>query len=148
MTDLNHVVLIGRLTRDAALRYLENGTACANVSLAVNKSRKQADGQWVEETSYFDVVIWGRLAESLNPKMTKGKQLCVEGRLKQDRWEKDGQTHSKVSIVADFAQVLSGANGGQAQQAVAPAFKPKSSAPQQEYESPAEDSDFPEDIPF
>lgn len=148
MTDLNHVSLIGRLTRDAALKYLENGTACANVSLAVNKSRKQADGQWVEETSYFDIVIWGRLGESLVPKMTKGKQVCVDGRLKQDRWEKDGQSHSKVTIVADFAQVFSGAAGGQAQQASAPAFQPRSSAPQQEFESPAEDSDFPEDIPF
>ena len=112
MTDLNHVVLIGRLTRDLgsderSFAYMQNGQARANVSIAVNRSKKEGD-QWVEEVSYFDVTIWGKTAENLKPYLTKGKQICVEGHLKQDRWEKDGQKFSKVSIIADQVQLLGG----------------------------------------
>ena len=65
MTDLNHVVLIGRLTRDLgsderSFGYVQSGQARANVSIAVNRSRKQADGSWGDEVNYFDVTIWGK----------------------------------------------------------------------------------------
>ncbi len=91
MTDLNHVVLIGRLTRDLgsderSFGYVANGQARANVSIAVNRSRKQADGSWGDEVNYFDVTIWGKTAEILKPYLVKGKQICVEGYRKQDRW--------------------------------------------------------------
>jgi single-strand DNA-binding protein len=110
MTDLNHVVLIGRLTRDLgsderSFGYVGNGMAKANVSIAVNRSRKQADGSWVDEVSYFDITIWGKTAENLKPYLTKGKMIAVDGHLKQDRWDKDGQKFSKVSIVADNVQL-------------------------------------------
>lgn len=112
MTDLNHVVLIGRLTQDLgsderSFGYVGNGQARANVSIAVNRSKKEGD-QWVEEVNYFFVTIWGKTAENLKPYLTKGKQICVEGHLKQDRWEKDGQKQSRVSIVADNVQLLGG----------------------------------------
>ena len=92
MTDLNHVVLIGRLTQDLgaderSFGYAANGQARANVSIAVNRSKKNGD-QWVEETYFFNITIWGKTAENLKPYLTKGKQICVEGHLKQDRWEK------------------------------------------------------------
>src|SRR5574344_2473620 len=118
MTDINHVVLIGRLTRDLgsdekSFAYLPSGQARANVSIAVNRSRKQGD-QWVDEVNYFDVTIWGKTAENLKPYLLKGKQIAVEGYLKQDRWEKDGQKFSKVSVVANNVQLLGGKsdNGG------------------------------------
>ena len=112
MTDLNHVVLIGRLTQDLgsderSFGYVGNGQARVNVSIAVNRSKKEGD-QWVEEVSYFNITIWGKTAENLKPYLTKGKQICVEGHLKQDRWEKDGQKQSRVSIVANNVQLLGG----------------------------------------
>lgn len=146
MTDLNHVVLIGRLTRDLgsderSFGYVGNGQARANVSIAVNRSKKNGD-QWIDEVSYFDITIWGKTAETLKPYLTQGKQICVEGHLKQDRWEKEGQKFSKVSIVADNVQLLGGKSDG-GQSSGAPTFKP---AENNSYSS--DEGNFPEDIPF
>ena len=115
--DVNHVVLIGRLTHDVgaderSFGYTPSGAARANVSIAVNRSRKSGD-QWVEEVSYFEVTIWGKQAESLKPYLTKGKQIGVEGYLRQERWEKDGQKRSKITIVATNVQLLGGNSGNE-----------------------------------
>ena len=152
MTDLNHVVLIGRLTRDLgdderSFGYVGNGQARANVSIAVNRSIKKGE-EWIDEVSYFDITIWGKTAENLKPYLNKGKQICVECHLKQDRWEKDGQKMSRISIIADNVQLL----GGKSENASntgngAPRFVPadnSASAIQAENNS----GDFPEDIPF
>ena len=108
MTDLNHVVVIGRLTKsldDSNFGYLQSGTARANISLAVNRSRKDGD-QWVDDVSFLEVTIWGKTAENLKPYLQKGKQFAIDGYLKQDRWEKDGQKFSKVYIVANSVQLI------------------------------------------
>ena len=146
MTDLNHVVLIGRLTRDLGIDekdfgYVGNGMARANVSIAVNRSKKNGD-QWIDEVSYFDITIWGKTAENLKPYLIKGKQVCIEGHLKQERWEHEGQKRSKISIVADNVQLLGGKSDG-GQSSGAPTFKP---AENNSYSG--EEGDFPEDIPF
>lgn len=111
MTDLNNVILIGRITHDLGDKdfgYVGNGNARANVSIACNRSRKQGE-QWIDEVSYFDVVIWGKLAESLKPNLVKGKQIAVKGYLKQERWESnDGAKKSRVSIVAEEIKLLGG----------------------------------------
>lgn len=91
MTDLNHVVLIGRLTQDLgnderSFGYLPNGQARANVSIAVNRNKKQGD-EWINEVFYFEVAIFGKTAENLKPYLLKGKQIGVDGHLKQDRWK-------------------------------------------------------------
>ena len=151
MTDLNHVVLIGRLTRDLgdderSFGYVGNGQARANVSIAVNRSKKSGD-EWIDETSYFDITIWGKTAENLKPYLNKGKQICVEGHLKQDRWEKDGQKMSRVTIVADNVQLLGGKseNAGNTGNG-APRFVPADNTAS----TPAAENngDFPEDILF
>lgn len=108
MTDVNNVTIIGRLTRDCEVSYISNGTAKGLVSLAVGRSRKQGE-EWVDDTSFFDVVLWGKMAENLKEKLKKGCPVAVDGYLKQDRWEKDGQRFSKVYIVAEMVQVF-GAN--------------------------------------
>lgn len=110
MTDINHVVLVGRLTHDIgsderSFGYLPSGQAKAVVSIAVNRSKKEGD-QWTDEVNFFDVTIWGKTAESLKPYLLKGKQIAVDGYLKQDRWEKDGQKYSKVAITANNVQLL------------------------------------------
>ena len=164
MTDLNHVVLIGRLTQDLgsderSFGYVGNGQARANVSIAVNRAKKNGD-QWVDEVNFFNITIWGKTAENLKPYLTKGKQICVEGHLKQDRWEKDGQKQSRITIVADNVQLLGGrgdnSQGSGQMAGGAPRFQPANTAGQNSgfgggYSSePYGDtgSDFPEDIPF
>jgi single-strand DNA-binding protein len=123
MSDLNFVTLIGRLTRDAELRYTSNGKAVSKFSLAVNKKRKVGD-QWKDEAGFFEIVLWGQLGESLNQYLTKGKQVAVAGELTQDRWEQDGQNRSKVVVTAATVQLLGSPSGnsdsGQAHSPVAP----------------------------
>lgn len=163
MTDINRVNIVGRLTRDItsderSFAYLPNGTARANISIAVNRSRKNGE-QWVDEVSYFDVTIWGKTAENLKPYLQKGKQIAVDGYLKQDRWEKDGKTNSRVVIVAENVQLLGGKseNGGgyqnQSSGGFSQRFQPRTdssmnSAPDPMNNIPYEESDFPSDIPF
>ena len=152
MTDLNHVVLIGRLTQDLgsderSFGYVGNGQARANVSIAVNRSKKKCD-EWIEEVSYFNITIWGKTAENLKPYLTKGKQICVEGHLHQDRWEHEGKKESRVTIIADQVQLLGGKseNAGNTENG-APRFVPADNSASA---TPAENNsgDFPEDIPF
>ena len=109
MTDINSVVLVGRITKDVgsderSFSYVGNGTAKAVVNIAVNRSVKKGD-KWEDETSFFDVTIWGKTAENLKPRLTKGTQITVSGYLKQDRWEKDGQKQSRVQVVADMVEI-------------------------------------------
>ena len=110
MTDLNRVVLIGRLTRDAETKFVQSGQAVCKFSLAVNRKRKVGD-QWEDEVSFFDAVLWGRSAETLSQYLIKGKQIALDGELKQDRWEQDGQKRSKVEIVVNNIQLLGSAQG-------------------------------------
>ena len=161
-TDLNCVVLVGRLTRDAELTYLQSGNAVAHLSIAVNRNRKEND-QWVEEANYFDISLFGKSAENLKQYLTKGKQIAVQGSLKQDRWEKEGQKFSKVQIIANNVELLGGRsdNGGNSSSGMNPSggYQARSYAPQQasmgqrQGESSAEpfggdNGDFPEYIPF
>ena len=116
MTDLNDVILIGRITKDCgaderSFSFVGNGTAKAVVSLAVNRSVKKGDS-WEDEVSYIDCEIWGKTAENLKDKLVKGKQVCIHGYLKQDRWEKDGRKQSRLKIVAETVQLLGGGNKG------------------------------------
>ena len=113
MADINHVVLVGRLTRDAELKFTSGGQAVCKFSIAVNRRRKQGD-QWVDEPSFFDIVLWGRQGETLNQYLVKGKQIGVDGELRQDRWEQDGQKHSRVEVVANNLQLLGSGSGNYA----------------------------------
>ena len=111
MADTNHVILIGRLTRDAELKYTSGGMAVCKFALAVNRRVKQGE-QWVEEANFFDIVLWGRTGETLNQFLVKGKQVAVEGELHQNRWEQDGQVKSKIEIMANNVQLLGGGQAG------------------------------------
>ncbi|QEN07634.1 single-stranded DNA-binding protein [Oceanispirochaeta crateris] len=108
-SDINRVVLVGRLTRDAELKYTSGGMAIADISLASNRSRKQGD-QWVDEANFFDISLFGRRAEALAQYLSKGTQIAVEGQLRQDRWEQDGVKRSKVTIAASDIQLLGSRN--------------------------------------
>lgn len=111
MTDINRVFLVGRLTRDAELKFTNSGTPVTRFSVAVNRSRKNGD-KWEDEVSYIDVVLWGKMGESLNRYLQKGKQVALDGELRQSRWEQDGQTRSRIEVVAGNVQLLNGGNAG------------------------------------
>jgi single-strand DNA-binding protein len=146
MVDLNHVVLIGRLTRDSELKYTAGGQAVCKFSIAVNRRKKNGD-QWVDEPNFFDIVLWGRQGETLNQYLVKGKLVGVDGELRQDRWEQDGQNRSKVEIVATNVQLLGGSPGSSSfggGSSPGPSRQDPGSAPA----VPARDDGFTDDIPF
>ena len=128
MTDLNNVTIIGRVTQEIGendFGYISTGTAKLQLHIANNESRKKGD-KWEDEPSYFDVTVWGKYAENLKLKIRKGLLIAVSGRLKQDRWEKDGQKKSKIYINADSVQILE----------------------KTEKKTEANNDGFPEDFPF
>ena len=106
--SFNRVILVGNLTRDPECRTIPNGTAVSDVGLAVNDRRKTPTGEWVEETTFVDVTLWGRTAEVVSEFCTKGSPLLVEGRLKLDTWEDktDGQKRSKLKVIGERIQLL------------------------------------------
>jgi single-strand DNA-binding protein len=111
MASFNRVILLGNLTRDVEVKYLQSGMAVAEVGLAVNDRRKNAQGEWVEETTFVDVTMWARTAEVAAEYLGKGSPVLIEGRLKLDTWETEGQKRSKLRVVCERMQMV-GAKGG------------------------------------
>ncbi len=164
MASFNRVILLGNLTRDPELRYIASGSAVTDLGLAVNDRRKNANGEWVEETTFVDVTLWGRTAEVACEYLTKGSPVLIEGRLKLDTWEgNDGQKRSKLRVTGERMQMVgsrggpagssgaAGSSGGPGRAAAAQGGARRSEAP------PADDDfgDMPppepsggEDIPF
>jgi single-strand DNA-binding protein len=158
MSDLAVAVIVGRLTRDAELKYTNSGQAVCHFSVATGSRRKKGD-QWVEESSFWDVDLWGKPGESINQYLTKGKLVAVEGAMRQDRWEQDGQTRSKTIISANSVQLLGspGGQGGSSGQGAAsyerPQGGPAKAMPKGEAQTPKSENgngvdDFTDDIPF
>jgi single-strand DNA-binding protein len=113
MASFNKVILVGNVTRDPELRYIASGTAVTDIGLAVNDRRKDGKtGEWIEETTFVDVTLWGRTAEIAGEYVTKGSPLLIEGRLKLDTWEKDGKKNSKLRVVGERMQLLGGRGEG------------------------------------
>lgn len=109
MASYNRVVLIGNLTRDIEIRHTANSRmAVVQNAIAVNDRRKNASGEWVDETTFVDVTFFGRMAELVSEYLAKGSPIFIEGRLKLDMWEKDGQKRSKLYVIAERMQFLSG----------------------------------------
>ena len=107
MNDINIVMIIGRLSRDADLKYTTSGKAITKFSIAVNRKIKKEEN-WIDEVSFFNVVFWGKLGEALNQFLKKEKQVAIRGELNQNRWEKDGRKNSIVEIIANNIQLIGG----------------------------------------
>ena len=100
-TNSNSITLVGNLTRDPELRYTQGGRAVANFGMAVNR-RYQVNGEWQEETSFFNVVAWAELGENAAASLSKGSRTIVFGRLQQRDYEnREGEKRSMVEVVAD-----------------------------------------------
>ena len=98
----NTITIIGNVTRDPELRYLNGGSPVASFSIAVNRRwQNKSTQEWEEQVSFFDVCAYGSLAENVAESITKGNRVIVSGRLEQRSWEKDGEKKSKVEVVAD-----------------------------------------------
>ena len=123
--SFNQVVLMGNLTRDPELRSTNSGQSVCNFSLALNRSYKDASGEWQEATDYIDVIAWGPLGERIQQYVTKGRPVLVSGRLQNRTWEQDGQKRSKVEVVAQDVTFLGGRGEGGADNAPAPSSAPK-----------------------
>ena len=167
MQDLNNVTLIGRVCQtvgvdERSFGYVSNGTARANVNIAVNRAKK-VNGEWTEETYFFPVTIWGKTAENLKPYLVKGQQICVSGFLKQDKWQdQNGNKQSRISIVAETVQLCGNRNNGQSEQMPpqdnqqpyaqqVDALRQTFGQPQPNFnqmQNIPPQNDFPEDIPY
>ena len=97
----NTVTLVGNVTRDPEIRFTTGGRGVASFGLAVNR-RYQSNGEWQEQTSFFDVVAWGTLGENAAASLSKGTRVVVYGRLEQRSWEtENGEKRSKIEVIAD-----------------------------------------------
>ena len=112
MASFNRVILLGNTTRDIEVKYLQSGMAVAEIGLAVNDRRKGQNGEWIEETTFVDVTLWGRTAEVAGEYLSKGSPVLIEGRLKLDQWETDGQKRSKLKVIGERMQMLGSRGGG------------------------------------
>ena len=106
MASFNRVILVGNLTRDVELKHTQTGLAVTELGLAVNDKRKNAQGEWVEETTFVDITLWGRTAEIASEYLGKGSSVLIEGRLKLDSWEKDGKKNYKLRVIGESMQML------------------------------------------
>lgn len=118
MANMNRVILMGNLTRDVELRQTPSGSTVGSFGIAINRSYTK-DGEKVENTDFFNVVVWAKLAELCNEYISKGSPIALEGRLQSRSWEtEDGQKRSVVEVVAENVQFLGNKQQEQQQQPV------------------------------
>lgn len=143
MTDLNTVSLIGNITKDVELKYLKSGCAMAEFSIANNQTKKNANGEYEDEASFFNLVLYGKIAENLKKYLLKGQKIAITGLLKQQRWkDESGANHSRVIIIVQSITLLSSHKKENPQ---SNNFTPQTQA---DYQPMADNESFPEDIPF
>ena len=114
MANLNKVMLIGNLTRDPEIKYTPKGSAVADLGLAINRNYTLENGEKREETTFVDVVLWGRLAEIAGEYLKKGRPVYIEGRLQLDSWDdkQTGQKRTKMRVVGEGLQLLGSRGDG------------------------------------
>ncbi len=106
MASFNRVILMGNLTRDVVLSSTQTNTHVTDIGLAVNERRKDQSGNWIDEPVFVDVTLWGRTAEVANEFLRKGSPVLIEGRLRLDTWEDNGQKRSRLRVVGERMQML------------------------------------------
>lgn len=111
MASVNKVILMGNLGRDPEVRYMPNGEAVANFSIATTENWKDKSGIKQEKTEWHNIVMYRKLAEIAGEYLKKGRPVYIEGRLQTRKWEKDGVTRYSTEIIADNMQMLGGRDG-------------------------------------
>lgn len=156
MAYLNKVMLIGNMTRDPELRYLQTGTAVCDFGIAVNRSFKTQGGEQKDEVLFVDVTAFGKQAETISEYLQKGRSIFVEGRLKLDQWTgQDGQKRSRMNVVLERFQFMDSRQGGggqgggerraapQSRPQQTPGQKPQAPSPQSAPQPPRPAQDAP-----
>lgn len=131
--SINQVLITGNLTRQPEIRSTASGTAVLSFGIAVNDRRKNASGNWEDVPNFFECVTFGNRATALGDILTKGMKVAVSGKLHYSSWEKDGQKHSKVDIIANEVELMQNRRPEQ---------------PQQDYQSVYQQPMYDSDIPF
>lgn len=144
MASVNKVILVGNLGRDPETRYMPDGGAITNISIATTSSWKDKSGEKQEATEWHRVAFFGKLAEIAGEYLVKGSQVYVEGRLRTRKWQdKDGADKYTTEILADSMQMLGSRPGGEERSAPRPPqTAPAAGAKPQKFE------DMSDDIPF
>ena len=150
-SSFNRVILMGNVTRDLEAHDLASGTKVVDIGLAVNDRVKRGDA-WVEEVSFVDVTMFGRSAEIAAEYLSKGSPVLIEGRLKMDSWEKDGQKRTKLKVIGDTLKLLGSRQDGggvsRETRTAAPARKQSSFAAKATEDFGGTDVGNGEDVPF
>jgi single-strand DNA-binding protein len=144
MASVNKVILIGSLGRDPEVRYMTNGEAVANFSMATSENWKDKQGEKQEKTEWHNVVAYRKLAEIIGEYLKKGAPVYIEGKLQTRKWEKDGITRYTTEIIADQMQML-GTKGAQSSESDASTPSAKNNASDGVKEA---FDNFDSDIPF
>ena len=135
MVSVNRMIIIGNLGSEPEMRFTPNGRPVTSFSVATNRRYTTSDGERREETEWFTVVTWGRLAEQCNQFLAKGRLVYVEGRLRSHSWEgQDGQRHQRIEIIANRVLFLD--------------RRPAGTLPEAGIDTGAEEDLEPSDIPF
>ena len=130
MAGVNKVILIGNLGKDPEVRYLDNGVAVANFSLATTENYKNKEGERVSQTEWHNIVLWRGLAEVAEKWLKKGSSVYVEGKIRTRKWEdKDGNTRYSTEILGDNMTMLAGKPSSETPVEVAPATDKKDDLP-------------------
>ncbi len=149
MASVNKVILVGNLGRDPEVRYMPDGGAITNVSIATTDTWKDKSGEKQERTEWHRVAFFGKLAEIAGEYLKKGSQIYVEGALRTRKWQdKDGQDKYTTEIIADRMQMLGSRSGGTVSMDAAPPPAGTGAAGSTAAKSGAKFDDFPDDIPF
>ena len=106
MASFNKVILMGNLTRDPELSYTSQGAAVCKLGLAVNRSYVTASGEKKEDPLFIDIVVWKKQGENCATFLKKGRSILIEGELRLDKWEKDGQKHTRMKVIANRVQFI------------------------------------------
>jgi single-strand DNA-binding protein len=141
MASVNKVILVGNLGRDPEVRYMPNGEAVANFSIATTENWKDKSGAKQEKTEWHNIVMYRRLAEIAGEYLKKGRPVYIEGRLQTRKWEKDGVTRYTTEIIADQMQMLGSGREGSA------GFDGQADAPEDYNQAPARQSAAPASAP-
>jgi single-strand DNA-binding protein len=135
MVGLNKVMIIGNVGTDPEMRFTPNGNPVTSFRLATSRTYSSTEGERKQETEWFDVTTWNRLAENCNQFLTKGQKAYVEGRLRTRTWEgQDGLKHSRTEIVANSVLFLD--------------RRPTTTLPEGGFDPGTEEDLEPGDIPF
>lgn len=150
MANMNRVFLAGNLTRDPEIRYTQAGKAIADLNLAINRRYKTSSGELKEDTCFVNIVAWERQAELAGEYLRKGSSVLVEGYLRLDQWEANGEKRSRLRVVADriqFLDRLKKAEVGDAPETSSPREQ-STPAAETDVQSPAEEKSDADNLPF